>query len=133
MSRLTSISSSVLVIASCAVLGTPALAADTAKASVTVDGATYAFSGGSCVKNGRGLTVNIGVPSMQAPPGTHPDYFGMSIVSVPGSFSDAIVSFIKDGKRYSVGHATGTATAAGATFSGTLTRGGAHVTGSFTC
>jgi hypothetical protein len=110
------------------------MAADqTAKASVTVDGKTFTFSGGSCVKSDGGLTVNIGVPALQAPPGTHPDYFGVSISRVPGSFNEAVVSFTKDGKRYSVVHVTGDATDSAASFSGTLLRGGGPVKGSFTC
>jgi hypothetical protein len=57
----------------------------------------------------------------------------VSIPHVPGSFNDAVVSFTKDGKRYSVVHVVGDATASGATFSGTLLRGGGPVKGSFTC
>ena len=95
--------------------------------------AAFTFSGGSCVKSEGGLTINIGVPALQAPAGTHPDYFGVSIPHVPGSFNDAVVSFTKDGKRYSVVHVVGDATDSGASFSGTLLRGGGPVKGSITC
>jgi hypothetical protein len=133
MQRLTSAGTFIALALSCAAPLTPVVAAQTAKASVTVDGQTFTFSGGNCVKNDGGLTINIGVPALQAPAGTHPDYFGVSIPHVPGSFNDAVVSFTKDGKRYSVIHVVGDATASGASFSGTLLRGGGPVKGSFTC
>jgi hypothetical protein len=133
MQRLTSTGALIVFALACAVPLYPVAAAQTANASVTVDGKTFTFSGGSCVKSDGGLTVNIGVPALQAPPGTHPDYFGMSIPRVPGSFNDAVVSFTKDGKRYSVVHVTGDATDSAASFSGALLRGGGPVKGSFTC
>lgn len=111
----------------------PSALAAAASASVMLNGMTFTFSGGSYVKTDGGLTVNIGVPRLQAPPGTHPDYFGASLTHVPGSFSDAVVSFTKDGKRYSVIHVTGQASDSGASFSGTLLQGGGAVKGSFTC
>jgi hypothetical protein len=133
MQRLTTTSALIGFALSCAVPLSPATAADAAKASVTVDGNTFTFSGGTCVKSDGGLTVNIGVPTFQAPPGTHPDYFGVSIARVPGNFSEAVVTFTKDGKRYSVIHVTGVATDSAASFSGTLLRGGGPVKGTFTC
>jgi hypothetical protein len=133
MRRLTSSGTFIVLALSCTAPLTPVVAAQTAKASVTVDGQTFAFSGGSCVKSDGGLTINIGVPTLQAPAGTHPDYFGVSIPHVPGSFKDAVVTFTKDGKRYSVVHVVGDATDSGASFSGTLLRGGGAVKGSFTC
>jgi hypothetical protein len=133
MQRLISTGLLIVISLSCAVPLSRVAAAETAKASVTVDGKIFAFSGGSCVKSDGGLTVNIGVPTFQAPPGTHPDYFGVSIAHVPGSFKDAVVSFTKDGIRYSVIHVTGDATDSGASFSGTILRGGGPVKGSFTC
>jgi len=133
MQRPTFTGTFIVLALSCAAPLTQGVAAQTAKASVTVDGQTFTFSGGSCVKNEGGLTINIGVPAMQAPAGTHPDYFGVSIPHVPGSFKDAVVTFTKDGKRYSVIHVVGDASDSGATFSGTLLRGGGPVKGSFTC
>jgi hypothetical protein len=102
-------------------------AADTAKATVTVDGQTFTYTGGSCVKNGAGLVVNFGAPSP-----AREDYFGVSIDKVPGHFENAVVSFVKAGKRYSILNASGEATSSGASFSGSLMRGGT-AQGSFTC
>jgi hypothetical protein len=124
------------LIAAGVVLGLPAtraVADGTAKASVTVDGQTFTFSGGSCVRSDGGLTVDIGVHTSPGQAGSPPDYFGVYLAKAPGSFDDGAVSFTKDGKRYSVGHATGEATTSGATFSGPLLRGGGMVKGSFTC
>jgi hypothetical protein len=121
MQRLTFTGTFIVLALSCAAPLTQVIAAQTAKASVTVDGQTFSF------------TINIGVPAMQAPAGTHPDYFGVSIPHVPGNFKDAVVTFTKDGKRYSVIHVVGDATDSGASFSGTLLRGGGAVKGSFTC
>jgi hypothetical protein len=104
----------------------------TAKAQVVVDGTTMTFSGGSCVTTGGGLTVNIGTygPGTSAP---RPDYFGVAIEKAPGAFDTAVVSIVKDNKRYTVGKASGIATVNGATFSGKLMRTGGSVQGSFTC
>jgi hypothetical protein len=111
----------------------PLAAAQAAMATVTVEGQTFSFSGGSCVKSNGSLTVNIGVPSVQAPAGAKPDYFGVSVAHVPGNLDGAVVSFTKDGKHYSVIHVAGEATETGASFSGILLRGGGPVKGSFTC
>jgi hypothetical protein len=115
------------------VTASDAVADGTATASVTVDGKTFTFSGGSCARSGDVLSVNIGVPSSQAPAGTHPDYFGVYIPKAPGTFDEGTVTFTKDGKRYGVGRATGEATDSGASFSGKLMRGSGTVTGSFKC
>jgi hypothetical protein len=110
------------------------VAADgTAKATVTTADGTFSFSGGTCVRNAGGLIVNIGTPPNAAAPGTHPDYFGASIEKVPGHFENAVVSFNKNGKRYAIGSASGEATANGASFSGSVMRGGGKVSGSFSC
>jgi hypothetical protein len=71
-----------LLLASCSSQG-----GGTAKATVTLDGNTYAYSGGSCIHNAGGLVVNIGVLPSEAPAGTYPDYFGASIPTVPGHFA----------------------------------------------
>jgi hypothetical protein len=110
-----------------------AVADGTATATVTVDGKTFTLSGGSCARSGDVLSVNIGVPSSQAPAGTHPDYFGVYIPKAPGTFDEGTVTFTKDGKRYGVGRAAGEATEFGASFSGKLMRGSGTVTGSFKC
>jgi hypothetical protein len=102
-------------------------------ATVTVDGSTFNYSGGSCIRNAGGLVINIGVPPSQAQPGTHPDYFGASIDKVPGHFENAVVTFNKNGKRYSIGKASGDATASGASFSGRVLRTGTTASGSFSC
>jgi len=105
----------------------------TAKATVTLDGNTYTYTGGSCIKNAGGLVVNIGVLPSEAPAGTYPDYFGASISTVPGHFEDAVVTFNKDGKRHSVGKASGEATSSGAQFSGSVMMHATSASGSFTC
>jgi hypothetical protein len=110
----------------------PADADGTAKATVTVAEGTFTYSGGSCTANAGGLVVNIGEHAPSAG-GARPDYFGASIAKVPGHFENAVISFVKDGKRYSVGTASGVATANGGSFSGTLIRGGGTVKGSFSC
>jgi hypothetical protein len=110
-----------------AAAGDRACAADTAKATVTVDGQTFTYTGGSCVKNGAGLVVNFGAPGP-----AREDYFGVSIEKVPGHFENAVVSFVKAGKRYSILNASGEATSSGASFAGLLMRGGT-AQGSFTC
>jgi hypothetical protein len=102
-------------------------AADAAKATVTVGGETFTYTGGSCVRNGAGLVVNFGAPGP-----AREDYFGASIDKVPGHFENAVVSFVKAGKRYSIGRASGEATLSGASFSGSLMRGGT-AQGSFSC
>lgn len=102
-------------------------AADTAKATVTVGDQTFTYTGGSCVRNGDGLVVNFGVPNRSGD-----DYFGVSIDKVPGHFDHAVVSFSKAGKRYSIGNASGEATTRGASFSGSLMRGGT-AQGTFSC
>jgi hypothetical protein len=110
------------------------VAADgTAKATVTTADGTFSYSGGSCIKNAGGLVINIGTPPSQAAPGTHADYFGASIEKVPGHFENAVVTFNKNGKRYAIGSASGEATANGASFSGSVMRGGGKATGSFSC
>ena len=116
-----------LVAAACVVAADPLVAADTAKATVTVGDQTFTYTGGSCVKNGGGLVVNFGMPNR-----TGDDYFGVSIDKVPGHFEHAVVSFIKAGKRYSIGNASGEATQNGASFSGSLMRGGT-AQGSLSC
>lgn len=108
------------------------IADGTAKATVTTADGTFSFSGGSCINNASGLVINIGVPRSQAAPGTIPDYFGASIDKVPGHFENAVVTFSKNGKRFTIGGASGEATTSGASFSGTLLRGG-KATGSFSC
>ncbi len=104
----------------------------TARATVTVAEGTFTYSGGSCTPNEGGLIVNIGEHTASAG-GSRPDYFGASISKVPGHFENAVISFVKDGKRYTLGTASGEATAKGASFSGTLMRGGGTATGSFSC
>jgi len=110
------------------------VAADgTAKATVTTADGTFSFSGGTCIRNAGGLVVNIGTLPNAAAPGAHPDYFGASIEKVPGHFENAVVSFNKNGKRYAIGSASGEASANGASFSGSVMRGGGKVSGSFSC
>jgi len=105
----------------------------TAKATVTTADGTFSYSGGSCIRNAGGLVINIGVLPTEAPPGTHPDYFGASIEKVPGHFETAVVTFNKNGKRFAIGSASGEATTTGASFSGSLMRGGGKAMGSFSC
>lgn len=104
----------------------------TAKATVTIAEGTFIYSGGSCMPNEGGLVVNIGEHSPLSG-GARPDYFGASISKVPGHFENATISFVKDGKRYTLGTASGEATVKGGSFSGTLMRGGGTATGSFSC
>jgi len=107
-------------------------AVGTARATVTIAAGTFTYSGGSCMPNEGGLVVNIGEHAVSAG-GVRPDYFGASISKVPGRFENAVITFVKDGKRYTLGSASGEATATGGTFSGSLLRGGGTVTGSFSC
>lgn len=79
-----------------------------------------------------GLVVNIGEHTVSAG-GARPDYFGASISKVPGRVENAVITFVKDGKRYTLGSASGEATAAGGTFSESLMRGGGTANGSFSC
>ena len=111
----------------------PAHADGTAKATVTIDGSTFIYSGGSCVHTAGGLVVNIGTLPSDWKYGTHPDYFGLSIEKVPGHFQNAVVTFNKNGKNYSITSAAGDATANGATFSGRLMMMPTIVSGSFSC
>ena len=107
--------------------------AGNAKATVVVDGKTYVYTGGACTRSGGMFAVNIGTMPSEAKPGTKPDYFGMTIMSGPGAFTNAGVSFNKDGVRRSTGTASGTSTASGATFTGKLMRGGEVAKGTFSC
>ena len=104
-----------------------------AKATVTLDGNTYTYSGGSCIHNAGGLVVNIGVLPSEAPVGTYPDYFGASIPTAPGHFEDAVVTFNKNGKNHSLGKASGEATSSGAQFSGSVMMHPTPASGSFSC
>ena len=105
----------------------------TARATVTIAQGTFTYSGGSCIYDEGNLVVNIGEPSASAG-GSRPDYFSAIISKVPGHFENAVVSFVKDGKRYALGNAvSGEATAKGASFSGHLMGGGGTATGSFSC
>ena len=65
--------------------------------------------------------------------GAHPDYFGASIAKVPGHFQNAVVTFNKNGKNYSVTTASGEATANGANFSGRVIMQPTTVSGFFSC
>jgi hypothetical protein len=105
----------------------------TAKATVTLDGNTYTYTGGSCIHNAGGLVVNIGVLPSEAPTGTYPDYFGASIPTVPGHFEEAVVTFNKDGKNHSLGKASGEATTSSAQFSGNVMMHPTAASGSFSC
>jgi len=120
-----------LVAATVSVIGS-ADAVGTATATVTIAEGTYTYTGGSCIHNAGGLVVNIGEHTPTAA-GGRPDYFGASIAKVPGHFENAVISFVKDGKRYSLGTASGEATLNSARFSGTIMRGGGTATGSFSC
>lgn len=125
--------SAVLILTS-AMLMHRAVADGTAQAKVTVNGQTFTFSGGSCTQSGSVFSLSIGVPPMQAPAGTHPDYFGAYIPDAPGNFADGAISISKAGKHYDLGAAKGLATKSGATFTGTpLMQPNVQVTGSFSC
>jgi hypothetical protein len=105
----------------------------TAKATVTIPQGTFNFSGGSCIYGDGNLVVNIGEHSAPGG-GPGPDYFGAIISKVPGHFENAVVSFVKDGKRYALFNAvSGDATPKGGSFSGHLMDGAGAATGSFSC
>lgn len=111
-----------------------AVADGSAQAKVAVNGQILTFTGGSCTQSDSVLSLSIGVPPMQAPPGTHPDYFGAYIPDAPGNFADGAISISKAGKHYDLGTAKGLATKSGATFTGTpLMQPNVQVTGSFSC
>ncbi len=106
--------------------------AATAKATVTIAEGTFTYSGGRCIYDQGNLVVNIGEDTGSVG-GSRPDYFSAIISKVPGHFENALVSFVKDGRRYALGTTvSGEATAKGGSFSGPL-RGGGTATGSFTC
>ena len=112
----------------------PALADGTAKATLTIDGNAASYSGGSCIQQGSVLSLSIGVVPTGDVSASSPDYFGAYIPDAPGNFKDGSIAIVKNGKAYNLSIATGTATAAGATFSGSpLMQPGVHVQGSFKC
>ena len=107
----------------------------TAKATVTIDGTDYEFSGGECTTAGDITSVNIGVVTGTGFEGPMPDYFGANVPSSDGEFGDetTVITLAADGTATSLGDVSGTHDGDTGTFSGTPITGTGTVTGTFSC
>ena len=119
-----------------------------AKATVQFGSKTLHFSGGSCTKTSKYVSVNIGTVVLGQTTKPKPDYFGLDVGQVPGSaakpaskdgtYTNALVVLVYGGKAYFVS-TTGTKV----TLSGNRSKGAisgtagfgatGKVTGSFSC
>jgi len=104
-----------------------------AKVKLTIGGKEHDLSGGTCEAQGPMFSVNLGVVSTNDLGGPKPDYFGLTIPSGGGHFTNAVLAVNVDGKTYAVISNSGDATAAGGAFTGTATGDSAPITGTFSC
>jgi hypothetical protein len=107
-----------------------------AKATVHLAGKTLSFSGGKCAISQGFWTVNIGTAELGAQHKTK-SYFGIALVKpshADGSYPNVTFAFNVPGKSY-LARTTLTLRNGGtkASFAGTMTSGGGHVSGSVTC
>jgi hypothetical protein len=111
---------------------------------VTFAGKTHTFKAGECQKTSKYFTINIGTVVLASNAPNKPDYFGITVGSVPGGggkpagtdgkYTGGTVTFVVAHKTYGVGGSTVTLTGnrTKGTFTGLLF-GGGPVSGSFAC
>jgi hypothetical protein len=116
-----------------------------AKATVTVGGKTFAFSGGSCERGAAYLTVNIGTVVLGTTSKPKPEYFGLTVGKVPmlggvpaktdGTYTPQALTAAHAGKGYAILSAKVTlkGNRSKGTFTGTVFGTSGKVTGSFGC
>jgi hypothetical protein len=104
-----------------------------AKVTVTVDGKPFNLTGGECSFEAGMAALNVGVVSGSPAPSPLPDYVGLTAMKGYGAFTDAALPMHLGGQDFIVKPNSGTFSAQGGTFEGTVFGSGKTVSGSFTC
>ena len=118
-----------------------------AKATVKVGGKTLSFTGGSCERTSKYLTVNVGTVVLGTTTKKKPDYFGLDVGAYPGStgkpaahdgsFTGGVLAVVSGGKSYLLRGDTAKFTLSGGRTKGTFSAAGllgsGAATGSFSC
>jgi hypothetical protein len=99
---------------------------------LTVAGAPYTLTGGTCDVSSGQFTLNLGVVAGPDLAGPKPDYVGLTTSTASGAFSNAVLAVDVDGKGYAVMQNSGSAAMTGGAFTGKAP-GGEQIDGTFTC
>jgi hypothetical protein len=118
-----------------------------AKATVKVGGKVLSFTGGSCERTSKYVTINIGTVVLGTTTKKKPDYFGLDAGAYPGSTgkpaakdgttTGGVIAVVYAGKTYLLRGDTAKITLSGGRTRGTFSAGGllgsSGATGSFSC